>query len=277
LARVREYYDALKAAGLGDYTLCDRLRTLTAALKAMAPQQDWLWIARAASKIQSRAVPVRDIDGRLQPMEEVAQLGLDLMQAADEGDDKTPMQRAILYRDGLLVALMTHRAPRLSNITHTNVGQQLERRGDDWWLSYAGKEMKGRRPFQCPVPAKLKPALERYLALYRPILLGDAKPTRALWISSKGNPFADGMVAQRITWRTQQRFGRSINPHSFRHLASSLIAEVDPDNVTNAARILGHSSMKTTEKHYIRAKTLEATERHQTVVRRQRKRKAGPK
>src|ERR1700744_6632976 len=116
-------------------------------------------------------------------------------------------------------------------------------------------------------------ALDRYLAVYRPILLGDAKPPRALWVSSKGNAFADGMVAQRITCRTRRRFGRSINPHSFRHLAASATAEADPDNIADAARILGHAKLETTEKHYIRARGLEAIRRHQEVVRKTRRAK----
>jgi integrase/recombinase XerC len=273
LGVVRAYHDSIKDAGLGDYTLANRLRGLTAALRVVAPKDDWRWIARTVTKIQKRAAPVRDVDARLQPIEDVVALGIYLMAKAEMDEGLTAMERAILYRDGLMVALMTHRPLRLANATAIRIGEHLHRRGPVWWLSFPRDEMKKRRAYECPVPYDLHLHLDRYLDVYRPILLCGNCDVDALWVSSKGNAFADGMVAQRITKRTADRFGTSINPHSFRHLSVTTVSEDAPEHITDAARILGHANLKTTEKYYIRGRMLQAHTRLHETVRDARKRK----
>jgi integrase/recombinase XerD len=58
----------------------------------------------------------------------------------------------------------------------------------------------------------------------------------------------------------------AINPHLFRDCAATTIAIHDPEHVQIIAAILGHSSMTTSERHYIQASSLEAGRRYHAVL-----------
>ena len=70
----------------------------------------------------------------------------------------------------------------------------------------------------------------------------------------------------RIRIRTQIRFGRSINPHLFRDSAATSIAIEDPENVHIVRSILGHTTLRSGERYYIHAQTLEASRHYQRRI-----------
>ena len=80
----------------------------------------------------------------------------------------------------------------------------------------------------------------------------------ALWISSHGSPLTEMAFYQQVTKRTEEQFGKSINPHQFRHIAASTLASERPEHVRVGANILGHSSFHTTEDYYIQAQQAQA-------------------
>jgi len=57
-----------------------------------------------------------------------------------------------------------------------------------------------------------------------------------------------------------------VNPHTFRHIAATTIASVTPDNVTDIARVLGHTSLDVSEKHYTKARTVLAGRAYQETI-----------
>ena len=63
----------------------------------------------------------------------------------------------------------------------------------------------------------------------------------------------------RITARTRDGLGRSINPHLFRDCAATSIAIDDPNHIGIASRLLGHRAASTTERHYNHARSVEAS------------------
>ena len=69
---------------------------------------------------------------------------------------------------------------------------------------------------------------------------------------------SDQGLYRRITKVTKRHFGVAINPHLFRHCAATTIAIEDPQHVSIAKSLLGHSSLATTEVHYNQARALEA-------------------
>jgi integrase len=73
-------------------------------------------------------------------------------------------------------------------------------------------------------------------------------------------------LADRVTIRTREEWGAPINSHTFRHIAATEIATHDPANVTDIKAVLGHSRTGVGEKHYNRARMLDAAERHQASV-----------
>ena len=120
-------------------------------------------------------------------------------------------------------------------------------------------------------PECLAAPLEQYLERWRPLL---ARMTHrwtrpvgnALWISSSGSPMTMQAIYDRVVARTKAAFGKPINPHAFRDIAATTIADVDPEHVRIAAQILGHRSFATTERHYIHAKMMAATRRDQQPI-----------
>lgn len=268
--RVGRYIEALRGADLADYTVALALQHLGNALLAMDPTGDVSRILRASSRTHAAARPVRDVAARLQPVEDVVQLGVDLMHAADHDRFRTPGERAVLFRDGLLLAVLAYRPLRLGNLASITIGSHLQRRGAEWWLTFDKREVKGGEPLEYIWPCDLVAALERYLEVHLKALL--AAPTSpgdldALWVGKGGRPMGYDAISYQIKSRTKEEFGKAINPHAFRHTAATTMATADPENVAFAANILGHSSPKTYEQHYNKANMASAAVGYHEVLR----------
>jgi integrase len=70
-----------------------------------------------------------------------------------------------------------------------------------------------------------------------------------------------------VTLLTRRYLGVAVNPHLFRDCAATSIAVLDPGHVHIAARVLGHATLATTEKHYNQAQALEASRAHAAAIR----------
>ena len=57
-----------------------------------------------------------------------------------------------------------------------------------------------------------------------------------------------------------------MNPHLFRDAAATSIAIEDPSHVGSTKSVLGHSSLRTSERHYNQARSTEATAAYQSRV-----------
>lgn len=268
--RVRRYLDALTAAELADYTLARRIQELSDGLKVMAPDQDFAWIGRGAWRIHAQAQPSKDLRPRLQPAERVLQLGLDMIQAADTDRFRGPVERACLFRDGLMIAFLTLRPLRSKNLTALTLGRHIQQRGDMWWVFAPGAEEKTGRDIECPWPQQLASALERYLEIHRPVLLRCStkgpQAGEALWVSKQGTAMTSDALSYQVKSRTEEEFGEAINLHSFRHIAATTIATVDPENTAMVASILGHAGLHASDKHYNRGRTIDAGRRYQAEL-----------
>ncbi len=267
--RVELYLAMLEGLQSAPYTIATRIRGLADAIRVMEPAGEWHWLVRAANRAQARATPVKDVAGRLQPAEEVLQLGLDMMEAADHSRFRGNHDRAILFRDGLILAALVLRPVRISNYAGIIVGGQLRRAGDGWQLVFSSEETKTRRALEFPWPDGLAPSLERYLDHHRPMLFQGKNPkkdTNALWVATGGAALSTSELTRRITMRTADEFGTGINPHSFRDIAATTIATEDPENITGVPSVLGHTRLETSERHYNKAKMVDATCRYQDAV-----------
>lgn len=267
--RVIAYRAMLRDAGLADNTIAGRLQQLANALKALDREGDWNWIYRASSRLYATAELVRDPVNRMQPPDAVIALGHDLMHAAENDRFRTPRERATLFRDGLLLAFLVHRPLRRANLVAMSLGSDLERRGDRWRLRVSAEDTKNGEPIDCRWPESLVEALERYLLAHRPVLLKCAikkGPTSALWISRQGGRMSGDAMAFQVGERTQEEFGKPINLHTFRHIATTEIATANPAGVMDVKCVLGHASISTSEKYYNRAQMLGAGNAFQETI-----------
>jgi len=179
---------------------------------------------------------------------------------------------ALTYRDGLMIALLALRPLRAGNFTSIRIGRHLVERNGDLWLEFPAEEVKNRRPLEFPFPDELAAPVHRYIEHYRPILLSrkmcvSDKSSNALWPGHKGAPITVGHFGRVVARRTGERFGMSMNPHLFRDCAATSIAIDDPAHVHIIIRILGHSTLAMSERHYNQATSIEAARHMQDSLR----------
>jgi integrase len=185
-------------------------------------------------------------------------LGHQLMRDAEAGVDASVRKNAAVFRMGFQMALLAMRPLRMRNFSGIRIGVNLVREGDVWWLRFARAETKTRQPIEVPFPKELYPALERYLAHFRPLLAGPGFKSDLLWVSYHYKPLSPHTLQLSLTRITEKAFGKPINPHLFRDCVATSIAINDPAAVRMAATILGHRSFATTEKYYNLASSLQA-------------------
>jgi integrase len=168
-----------------------------------------------------------------------------------------------------MISLLAARPIRLGNFTSIEIGYHLVSAGDRYRLMFSEVETKMGRPIDCLCPPDLTAYIDRYLGVYRPILLARSEqepPTRRLWVNQLGGPMDISAVAYQITAQTEKAFGRSVNPHLFRDCAATSIAIHDPEHVRVATAILGHTRVSTTNRHYNQAQMLTAAREHNRAI-----------
>jgi hypothetical protein len=268
-ARVADYVSMLSVS-CAPYTLVCRLQELYDALRVLAPDMDWRWLAELWMRLGRRAESVANKRVRLRPTRDLFDLGRRMMTAAEQQTGWSRRRRAVHYRDGLMIALMAARPLRLKNFASIVLGVHLARQRGAWWLQFSAGDMKAKRLYEVAFPTALVPELEHYLAVHRAVLLAGESGqlpsgTNALWVSEIGTMLESGALAARIRKHTKAAFGASLPPHWFRDAAATTIAVEDPRHVRDAHHVLGNT-LATTEKYYNQARSLEASRRYQATL-----------
>ena len=265
-------YLAMLHESVAPYTVVARLEQLCNAMRAIAPDLDWRWLQRAADRIKKGAQSVRDKRARLQPREQLIELGNTLMQRAETSSDAPPIRRALLFRDGLLIAFLADRPIRMKNLASMQMDRHLVQCGNAWQVRFPAGEMKNRRPHAFALPTELDPPLARYLTCYRPILAARGRKDQAdlsgagLWVSAHGTQMGAAAIRHQITLRTREAFGRPVNPHLFRDSQATGLAIRAPDQIQMISALLEHSNHTTSEEYYNLAGSLEAGRRYSKVI-----------
>jgi integrase/recombinase XerD len=263
---------------LAPYTVLCRVQELYDALRLMAPTSNWDWLAGLYRRLRARVRPVREKLSRLKPIDELAALGERLMDDSEAAAEWSARRRAVGYRDGLIIALLSYRPVRLKNLAVMRLGRHLVKAGGAWRIVFASDETKSHVPYEAILPVTLAPRLDQYLAVHRPVLMageqaqGRADAPRihphldAVWVSEVGTQLEYGALARRIFVHTRGAFGRGIGPHMFRDAAATSIAVDNPKHIGDASLVLGHAGHSITEKHYNHARSLEASRRHAAAL-----------
>ena len=262
--RVTDYLESMLAR-LAPLTVQGRIGQLGRALRALAPGQEWTWLSRAADWLRAGAAPVREKRARMQDAQRLIDLGMSLMQRAQEADDHSVIQHAALYRDGLMIALLAHRPLRLRSFAAITLDEHLVKQKRNWWLSFSPSDVKTKQRLDMPFPETLIEALELYLAEHRPVLIrgrrkvaAERPVTAGLWIAKGGAMMGASAISVQIKSRTESAFGKPVNPHLFRDCVATSIAIQDPDHVRMIVPLLGNATLGTSARNDNQAKTLEA-------------------
>jgi hypothetical protein len=263
-------YCAYLAEGLAPPSIRSHLADIYHALTVLAPHADVRFIRkrsccfpRTGDRLAKRArLPA---DGAL------LQLGFDLMSQAERKCQPT-RQDAVVYRDGLIIALQAYRVMRLRNLASIVIGRHLVETEAGWILRFEGEETKNHRVWMNPWPKALLLHLRRYLETYRPMLLAKRYMGQELWISLRPGPLTDNGVYYAVIARTKAAFGASVNPHLFRDAAATSVAIHDPANVHITRLMLGHGQHRTSEIHYNQAGSIQASVSLNAILERRRRR-----
>jgi integrase/recombinase XerD len=196
--------------------------------------------------------------------EELVELGLRLMEGAESEAKGTERQRAIAFRDGMLIALLRY---------GRRCGDGISRRSRSTATSAeSATPGSSRSPKMKRRPASPWSSLG-LRSCYRASRIGSITGGRcccdspggglgpagnALWVSSDSSPLTQQAIYDRVTERTRAAFGKSVNPHLFRDCAATTLAYANPKHVGITAALLGHRSFATTERYYLRARMAEA-------------------
>jgi site-specific recombinase XerD len=202
----------------------------------------------------------------MQSAERLFRLGFEIMDEAEALAEALPCRWITRYRDGLLIALLAARPLRLACFASLGLGTSVIRSNGGWWLRVAGESTKSGSRYEAPLPTRLTEAMDHYTDVLRPRLLA-GRTDDHFWIQKDGRPMRPGAIYTRVTRLTRRRLGVAVNPHLFRDCAATSIALLDPGHVRMAARVLGHATPATTEKHYNQAQALEASRAHAAVIR----------
>ena len=227
---------------------------------------DWTWLKDLKQRLAREAHPESKTDRIVHPRR-LAKLGLHLMDTAEDVSTAPALERAIQFRDGLMIALLAcHPRLRRRNLSNLWIGANLIELDDGYALQFHSKESKTRMAIDETVDNALAPYLNTYLEEIRPQFPG-AADHRMLWPSCKGGPLTASAIYQRVTMRTRRAFGMPVNLHLFRHCAVTAISRDDPEMIMVAPELLGHKCFTTTDKHYIvKARQNDAAHRYHEIL-----------
>jgi integrase len=169
-------------------------------------------------------------------------------------------QRALHYRDGLLIALLSAWPIRRRSIAALTVNRHLEFDAAGLNILLFPEDTKSKRAESFRVPDELLPYLLRYLKEIRPCLLG-RNAHDGLWPSNKGCPLTSGRIYDIVRGHIRTKFSKDMGLHDFRRSAATFIAADAPAKIGLVPGILQHASPEVSEQHYNLARSVDASRR----------------
>ncbi len=248
-------YAVARQSEIRNISVRSRLVGLVRGMTVLYPERDWPWIRRIIASIpDGRAASRQRKQPRMRHSLELFELGVKLMQQAEQNTVR-PIVRAGLFRDGLIIALLALRPIRRKNLAGLVIGVHVLKTAMGWRLFLPAAEVKNRQEYDRDIPPEIGALLDRYLAVYRPILLADSNKTGGLprpylWISRTGKPLDPEWIWKQVCAHTAKAFGKSVPPHFFRDCAVTTWALDLPTKVRGSIHVLGNRSFAVTESAY---------------------------
>ena len=250
------------------------------------PEDDLRRLRTMASKVtpDKRGMTDRNRD-RLRPLQNdqtlqrVLRLPEVLCREADQQARKLGAANIALARQwqsALLIELLLVVPMRLANLAGLRLDTHLLRlpRGGDSFLLLGETETKNGQPLEARLPAGTAQMLDRYLAVYRPLLLGEQASDWLFPGRTAGSRKSHDALRQQITGTLAERCGVAMHPHLFRHLAGMVILRANPAAHGQVQRVLGHKQLSSTMGFYTGMEATEAVEHYQDTL--LARRQAGP-
>lgn len=243
------------------------LQALSRAFSAMAPETDRSNLHLILTRIKARTKLTKDFDNGLLSPNELIDVAIEMMDEADA--KRLGKKAAVLYRNSAIIMGAAVCPLRRQNWASVAIGKTLRLNNGRAWLEFEPGALKSsKRPFMAELPFWYVARLQRYIDVYRPILLSDSSPSvSALWLTWDGTPLEPDAIYAAVKYALMKRRGKPFSFHNFRHAAASFIENRVPQQALLAAGILHHANFRTTNKHYIRGLRTSSITTYQTAVR----------
>jgi hypothetical protein len=128
-------------------SIASQLHHLRGALLLLEADGDWTWLKTIARRLAANGER-RSKRERLRTSDELLSLGLRLLAEADENHAATKCvskKSALLYRDGLIISLLSVAPMRRRNVAALTLGKNVKRLGPAWRVILDSAETKSRR------------------------------------------------------------------------------------------------------------------------------------
>jgi integrase len=266
--RIRSYIGHL-AETATPLSLLASVDALYRATQFMMPEADPAWLKKMVTRLRA-AVPAKSPGGPAITSVLLLDIGQQLMdQVRSSADTSFDARQAVQYRDGLIAAFLAFVPIRPRNLVALELDRHVVHEGERWFTIIPGTETKTGTDIEFLLPEILIPYLVYYLEVIRPRLLRQSTCT-ALWMSTLGGALSySGLV--KSFQRISSRFGIHISPHDARDAAATTWAISAPDHIGVARDLLAHSDLRTTNRHYNRARGIEASRAYAQVIAEMRK------
>jgi hypothetical protein len=259
LERVRAFIEDL-AANIRPSSVAIAAARLYDAARLIAPKTDWSWLRSLKSRLASCARAMDRFD-RLVPPVHTLNFGIELMDTALMLPTSDGKQRAVQYRDGLLLALLSLWSVRRRSIAALTVSRHLEFDDADMNILLHSADTKAKRAESFRVPEQLLPYIMHYLKEIRPLLLIGGRDHDGFWASCRGTPLSADRIYAMVRARVIAKFGKAMGLHDFRRAGPTFLAMDAPEKIGLIPGILQHASPKPGEQHYNISRSVQASRR----------------
>jgi integrase/recombinase XerD len=240
------------------------LQGLHAGARVMMPDRDWSWLRAIKDRVRASA-PAPSRMGPVVTSSQLLELGLKLMDAnRPELARRIGKSAAIAYRDGLMIALLAFHPLRPKNLTALEIGRHVIQEDERWFIVVPRTETKTRRHIEFDIPEMLIPYLKDYLEIVRPQMLPRGS-CAALWVNFRGRPLSYVTICK-VFVRLSGHLGFRIEPHDVRDAAATTWAIERPEQIGVSRDLLSHADLRTTERHYNRARGIEASRAYGRLI-----------
>lgn len=267
-ATLRAYLAWLEDQGLASQTIASRITDLTEALRVMEPEANLELLRTLCTTLQGQAEPSRNKHARIRAPREIWEACEAFMLEIARAQSPLTYPIASRYRDAMILGVLAHRPLRRRNIASLVLGAHLVQDAGKWYCHIPHTETKDGRSieFGLPQDAGFAACFSYYLKTVRQKLLKHHPIdqdvlhtlTGPLWVSTRGRILTDHGLYYAVTRISEELLGKPIYPHLLRDCAASAMSSDAPEYILAASRILGHSSLNTTLRHYEQSSMLAA-------------------
>tara|TARA_R110002051_G_scaffold237873_1_gene298691 strand:+ start:12588 stop:13625 length:1038 start_codon:yes stop_codon:yes gene_type:complete len=244
---------------LAPSTLFGHVGAVLRLCRSIEPDRDWTRQQALLAGLQRATIrhgSPRKI-GRILSSDVLFEVGVRLVH-----ENEVPIthpNQAVRLRDGAMICLLALIPMRRRALSELALGRSLLAEPDQTTICLDGPMTKNGQPWEAIVPRAARDVLETYLNIGRPVLAARGSGDHlAVWLGKHGAPMNINQFTRAIGIRTKQQLGVDVSPHLFRDSAATTLARASPFSARMIKPVLGHSTTRIAEGHYIQADTISA-------------------